>query len=357
MVMGFIKNRVPDAYVSIDNMVKGLTIAVMTNLMLNSIKSAGVGWQTAVDKRTPEVVKNAQTWLLDKATKNMMRIANTIHVTIFSGAFGLQGVDWLLTQAGVTNPHDKAVYKTWLAKIIRFGITDFIRKNLGTSIVFEILFQGSRLIGDTALLQGYLWISRNQLSEALKLAEDGQAAGKNLEAMNVVGILDTQHDGWHKTQHTWARSWFLAANIFRGVGGIWAFWTKAPVPGPAYPFIAGGVQPLIQKIMTLGGPYLKAAGIGSFAGVVVTETRALFATSQVQERAVNASFGILPSGNEQVSWSSNQVGVDAIQVRSIISSGLYVSDVTMRFAASVDPSTESSVLRLEPNIDKSPGVW
>jgi len=109
--------------------------------------------------------------------------------------------------------------------------------------------------------------------------------------------------------------------------------------------------------MTLGGPYLKAAGIGSFAGVVVTETRALFATWQVQERAVNASFGILPPGNEQVSWSSNQVGVDAIQVRSIISSGLYVSDVTMRFAASVDRSTESSVLRLEPNIDKSPEVW
>jgi hypothetical protein len=79
LVMGFIKNRVPDAYYSIDNTVKGLTVAIMTSLMMDRIKTAGAKVQPYVDRLTPNAVKNAQSWLTENANKNVMKIANSIH--------------------------------------------------------------------------------------------------------------------------------------------------------------------------------------------------------------------------------------------------------------------------------------
>ncbi len=188
LFMAYVKDRVPDAYVSIDNAVKGLTVAIMTNLMMGGIQSKGKGWQSYVDKYTPKQIQGAQNWLLDKGNKNMLKIANTIHVTIFSGAFGLQGVDKLLTEAGITDPTTKSYWKMFLAKGIRFLLTDFIRKNIGTSGVFEIIFQGTRTIGDYALLQLYLLSTRNQLKTALQLTKQNLVIGSNQVAMNLVSV-------------------------------------------------------------------------------------------------------------------------------------------------------------------------
>ena len=77
LFMAYVKDRVPDAYVSIDNAVKGLTVAIMTNLMMSGIQSKGKGWQSYVDKYTPKRIQGAQNWLLDKGNKNMLKIANT----------------------------------------------------------------------------------------------------------------------------------------------------------------------------------------------------------------------------------------------------------------------------------------
>lgn len=278
LAMGFVSNRVDDAYISIDNVVKGLTVAIMTTVMMDGMRATASTKLPTVDKLTPKPVRAAQEFLLAKGNEKLKNWATTAHITLFAGAFGTGGVDWLLTKAGVTDPDTKNLAKTVLAKVIRFGITDLVRKNFGTSLVFEVIFQGARTIGDVALLEFYLWLTRGELENALWAANHSQAINKPLEAVNAVSVMDTEHEGWHKNQHSWAVSWFKAANIFRGVGGIWGVWT------------AQATAPLVKRLMA-ANPWLKVAGIGSFAGVIITELRALYVTWEQQLNAVYASFG------------------------------------------------------------------
>ncbi len=51
--------------------------------------------------------------------------------------------------------------------------------------------------------------------------------------------------------------------------------------------------------MKAAGPYLKIAGIGSFAAVIITETRAVLVTLQVQEKALYNSLGITKEEAQQ----------------------------------------------------------
>lgn len=278
LAMGFVKNRVDDAYISIDNVVKGLTVAVMTTLMMDAMKATANTKLPTVDKLTSKIARGAQEWLLKKGNECVKKMATTIHISIFAGGFGMGGVDWLLTKAGVKDPNTRNLAKTVLAKVIRFGITDLVRKNFGTSLVFEVIFQGARTIGDAALLEFYLWLTRGELENALWAANNSQAINKPLEAVNTISVMDTEHEGWHKNQHSWAVSWFKAANVFRGVGGIWGAWT------------AQVATPLIKRL-SAANPWLKVAGIGSFAGVIITELRALYVTWEQQLNAVYKSFG------------------------------------------------------------------
>jgi len=287
LVLGFIRNRVDDAYISIDNVVKATTVAVMTGLMMDAMRATSKTKLPTVDKLTSKPVRWAQEKLLKGGDETMKRIASTLHITLFAGGFGLGGVDWLLEKAGITDPATKTAWKTVMAKGIR-AISDLVRKNFGTSLIFEVLFQGARTIGDTALLEFYLWLTRGEIENALWAANNSQTINKPLEAVNAISVMDTEHEDWHKIQHSWAVSWFKAANVFRGVGGIWGVWT-APT-GIEYPFIWEAATPLIKKLRA-ANVWLTVAGIGSFAGVIITELRALYVTWSKQLDAVYESFG------------------------------------------------------------------
>jgi len=287
LVLGFIRNRVDDAYISVDNVVKATTVAVMTSLMMDAMRATAKTRLPTVDKLTSKPVRWAQEKLLKGSDETMKRIASTLHISLFAGGFGLGGVDWLLEKAGIKDPATRATWKTVMAKGIR-AISDLVRKNFGTSLLFEVIFQGARTLGDAALLELYLWLTRGEIENALWAANNSQAINKPLEAVNAISVMDTEHEDWHKTQHSWAVSWFKAANVFRGVGGIWGTWT-APT-GVEYPFIWEAATPLIKRLRA-ANVWLTVAGIGSFAGVIITELRALYVTWSKQLDAVYKSFG------------------------------------------------------------------